>query len=202
MKRYRSPREVLAEIDRVIAGGKPSPHPPSPLDRVAKILYEGRHYYCIGIYLVAGGQVVRQAFRGPEPPGASFALGAGNAGAAAQSGEAGIVTGAKLGVPEARPQVVAPIKTAAKMLGVVKAESERALGGKDRVLLKQVATRLARFLSGDGRYLVRKLREAAREAQTAAARSRDQKHQPASEKSVPAPAEHSLRPAAGELSRK
>jgi hypothetical protein len=53
------------------------------------------------------------------------------------------------------------MKLAGRELGVLDVESDRenAFGSDDRVLLETVATRLARYLAGPGKYLVRKARQ-------------------------------------------
>jgi hypothetical protein len=67
VKVYGSPQKVLADVERALASSRPTfhhqPGGKGPLDEVVKILYGGRHYFWIGIYLVAGRQVVRFAVR-------------------------------------------------------------------------------------------------------------------------------------------
>ncbi|HYX68965.1 MAG TPA: hypothetical protein VE825_07520 [Terriglobales bacterium] len=164
---YRPPRELLAELDQILAR-RYSPADDSPLDQVVELLHEGRHYFWTRIYLVTGERAELQASRGPASP---------------PSGTEAELTQA--------------IKMVGRLLGVIVAESDRAnaLGPKDRVLLKQVATRLARFLTGRGKYLVRKAKEAAA-ARVAAAVESPERHQPASERAAAPRAA-----AAGEKSR-
>ncbi len=52
------------------------------------------------------------------------------------------------------------MKLASRELGVLSVESDRenGFGAEDRVLLEAVADTLARFLTGRGKYLVRKAR--------------------------------------------
>jgi len=90
-----------------------------------------------------------------------------------------------------QPRTVIPIMLVQHVFGALAVQGEKGapLSGKDRILLKRVATRLARFLHGPGAYLLRKAREAAAE-QPLSPQARG--HQPASEK----PQERSL--AAGE----
>jgi len=54
------------------------------------------------------------------------------------------------------------IKLASQEFGVLAVESDRenGFGPEDRVLLETVAHALARFLSGNGKYLTRKARQA------------------------------------------
>jgi hypothetical protein len=167
-KPYRPPRELLAEVEQILARGY-SPTDDSPLDQVAELLQEGRHYDWIGILLVVGKSEEPAADRGPQPAGS-----------------------------ENNSELVQPIKLAGRMLGLIDVESDRpnAFGPQDRVLLKQVAERLARFLTGRGKYLMRKAREAAATAAAAANAGSSERHQPASERAA-AP----LAAAAGEKSR-
>jgi putative methionine-R-sulfoxide reductase with GAF domain len=172
LKRYRSPREVLADVERVLAARHSAASQTSPLDEVVETLFDGRHYFWIGIYLVIGEQVVRQAFRGPVPPCHAFAFGVGNVGTTGQSGVVKVIPDVtqdptyRVCFLETRSEIVVPIKIAGKVLGVIDVESDRenAFGKADRVLLENVAKRLARFFTGRGRYLVRRAREAAEAA--------------------------------------
>jgi putative methionine-R-sulfoxide reductase with GAF domain len=193
LKRYRSPRHVIAEVERLIASAKPSIHPPSVLVRIVELLCSSRHYSSAGIYLVAGGRVALRAASGRRPQREKMALGAGYVGVAAQTGQ--LTAGSEGGWP----QTAVPIKLVGKVLGVLAIQSENVIASQDRVLLKQIAFRVARYLSYGGKYLMRKAREAARprpSSQSEPARG----YQPGSEKPVPA-AELARLVAAGEKSR-
>src|SRR5574341_2294210 len=141
----------------------------SPLEKTVEILYRQRPYFWVGIYLVAGERVIRQAFRGPVPPCHSFAFGKGNVGTAGENGFMKVIPDVSADPTysmcflETKSEIVVPIKIAGKVLGVIDVESDRenAFGKTDRVLLQEVARRLARFLASRGRYLVRNAREAA-----------------------------------------
>ncbi len=150
MKTYCTPRDLQAKIERVLQRRTISPTA-APLDEVAAILCEGRHYSWVGIYLVAG--------RSPAPASGSR----------------------KTAAPTtAESQAVVPIQMGQQALGAIEArgESGKPLTSQERILLKGVAARLAKYLRGPGAYLVRKAREAAAEqAQTSEVR-----HQPVSEK--------------------
>jgi hypothetical protein len=61
--------------------------------------------------------------------------------------------------------LVAPIHVGRRMLGVIEVTGAHQ-HHEDGLLLKEVAARLARFLSGNGKWLLRKLREAATAART------------------------------------
>ena len=160
MKTYRTPRDLEARIEAALAR-KAGPHN-TPLDEVAEILGDGRHYSWIGIYLVAGEI---------SKPGPSRA---------------------KTGARAAQTHAVIPVALGQHVYGAMEVQSEkgRTLTGKDRILLKQVAERLAKYLHGPGAWLVRKAREAAAEPPP---EPEMRGHQPASERAP----ERTL-PAAGE----
>jgi hypothetical protein len=153
LKTYRSPRTVVAAIERLIAAGKPSPHPPSALARVARQLCDDRHYQRVGVYLMVDGREVPRALSG---------------------GEATSRTGTDL---------IAPIRIASHTLGSLRVQLApgRAANMQERVLLQDVARILSLYLSGKGRYLVRKAREALHEA-AAVSSSETRGYQPASDK--------------------
>lgn len=153
MKTYRLPRNVVAEIKRLIASDKPSPRPPSALVRILKLLSEGRHYERAGVFLMVGGREVPRAFSGPQ--------------AAAGPG----------------PELSVPIKIASHTLGSLRVQLAAGHGfsPEERVLLHEVAEVIALYLSGKGKYLVRKTREALRES-TAANSVEARGYQPASDK--------------------
>ena len=104
----------------------------SVLDELAELLAAQRRYEWIGIYLAAG----------PASEVASSPL-----------------------ARDAQPASghVAPIRLAARTLGAIEVGSSRAnaFSYKDRVLLKQIAAKLARYLANSGKPLIRKLRAAA-----------------------------------------
>ncbi len=135
MKTYRSARELLAEVERVLAGKHSPRHP--PLDRVIELLCEGRHYAWLGIYLRVDERWQRLVGAGGEAQPTELAL------------------------PNTRSKVIVSMRLAGRELGVLGVESERdnAFGPEDRVMLEKVASLLARFLTGRGKYLVRRARE-------------------------------------------
>jgi hypothetical protein len=136
LKRYRPTRELFAEIDRVLHANRPS-FKCSPLDTVIDLLCRGRHYSWMGIYLSAEGEDA------PHPLGAG---GDGDPGRMALSGT--------------RRKILISMKIASREVGVLSAESprENAFRTQDRVLLEKVAARLAQFLTGPGKYIVRHAR--------------------------------------------
>ncbi len=150
MKTYRSPRDLQARIESVPQRRAISPTA-APLDEVAAILCEGRRYSWVGIYLVAG--------QSPAP-----------------------ASGARRTPVQttSEAQAVVPIRLGQLALGAieVRGESGKPLAGEDRILLKRVAARLAKYLHGPGAYLARKAREAAAEQPQPS----EVRHQPASEK--------------------
>ena len=170
MKTYLSPRDVVAQIEKLIATEKPSPRPPSVLARILKVLCEGRHYERAGIFLAVNGREVPRAFGGSQ----------------AAAGEL-------------RPELVVPIKISIYSIGSLRVQPApgRGLSSQERILLHKVAQILARYLSGKGKYLVRKTREALREAAPARPASEKKRSEP------PATDEHeseALYAAAGEKS--
>ena len=204
MKRIRSPREVLAALDRMLAENVRPVKGSSPLEKTVEILYDQRRYFWVGIYLVAGERVERQAFRGPVPPCHSFAFGKGNVGTAGQSGLIKVIPDVSqdptysMCFLETKSEIVVPIQIVGRILGVIDVESDRpdAFGPLDLILLKKVAARLARFLTSKGKRYVRHAKEAAAEADLAAA---ERGRPPASQKPAAAPAPR--RAAAGDQVR-
>ncbi len=201
MKSYRSARDVLAAVERAIANDRPG-SPADTLHEITRILHDDRHYFWVAIYLVHGNQVVRVAFSGPEAeqePCATIALGRGNVGSAAQDGHPRVVRDVSADTTylrcfhQTQSEIATPIKLAGRVVGVLDAESDRKNGfsGEDRVLLKDVAGKLALFLTGAGKYLVRKVRE------TAAPAAQSRGYQPSSDRSL----EQSRKVAAGEKPR-
>ncbi len=189
MKTYRSPRELLATIDEQVLARRPRLAPRGrtsrssgcretpPLEHVASLLHAGRHYFAITIYLDAGGRLLRQAHCGPESCCYSMAFGEGIVGKTAESSRERLVPDVSVDpdykrcFPATRSELAVPIKIAGRVLGVIDAESEQlnAFGPEGRVLLRAVAARLSRFLTGRGKYLMIKAREEAAQAPPATA---------------------------------
>jgi len=134
LKSYRSARVLLPEIESILRANRPS-FRASPLDEVIDLLCQGRHYSWMGIYLAAEGD------RPPQP------IGAGG------DSDPGQLTNAS-----AVKKILVSMKIGTHEIGVLSAESSRenAFGAEDRVLLERVAARLARFLTGPGKYIVRR----------------------------------------------
>ena len=136
MKAYRSTRQLLADVKRVLTANKPSSHH-SPLEDVIELLCRGRHYAWMGIFLAVGENLPQQLLGvGGDAPG-------------------------QVALPETRSKILISIRLASRELGVLSVESdhENAFGAEDRVLLEGVADTLARFLAGRGKYLARKARQ-------------------------------------------
>jgi hypothetical protein len=136
LKTYRPAPEVVAETQRLLAANKPAFHQ-SPLNEVIDVLSKGRHYAWVGIYLAMGDSPHLIGESGP----------------------------AAMALPQSRTKILVSMKIAGREVGMIAAESEHenAFGREDQVLLENVASILARFLSGPGKYLVRRAREAASE---------------------------------------
>jgi len=137
MKTYRPARELLADVERLLANTRPSFHE-SPLDEVVELLCAGRHYTWMGIYLVVA-QKNELLSKGTDPHPGQTAL------------------------PGSKSKILISIQIAGREVGLLDVESDReyAFGAKDRVLLENVADVLARFLTGRGKYIMRKARQSA-----------------------------------------
>jgi hypothetical protein len=136
LKVYRSTRQLLADIEGILATSQPSFHH-SPLEDVIELLCRRRHYAWAGIYLAVGGN------------GAQHSLSAGG----------DIPHHVEL--PEMHSKILISMKLASREVGVLSVESdhENAFGTEDRVLLENVADAVARFLVGRGKYLTRRARQ-------------------------------------------
>ena len=132
MKPYLPARELLCEIEQVLAENRPSFHH-SPLEKVAELLAEGRHYGWVGVYLTMDEKSAPALLENLVHP--------------AQFAAAGT-----------RKKVIVSMKIAGREVGFLNVESDRenAFGSEERVLLERVSGLLARFLVGPGKYLVRK----------------------------------------------
>jgi hypothetical protein len=133
LKVYRPTRQLLAEVECLLAANQPSAHH-SPLDDVIDLLCRSRHYAWAGIFLAVG-----------KPQ---------------QSSGAGGAALDEVALPETRSKILISMKLASHELGMLSVESDRedGFGTEDRVLLESVADVLAQFLAGSGKYLARKAR--------------------------------------------
>jgi putative methionine-R-sulfoxide reductase with GAF domain len=145
VKRFRSTRDLLADVQQVLAENRPSFHD-SPLEKVAGLLAEGRHYGWVGIYLTLEKHPAMPLLPNAAHPARFEASGT-------------------------RKKVIVTMKIAGREIGFLNVESNRdnAFGADERVLLERVAGLLARFLTSRGKYLVRKAGEAEQKPRAAAA---------------------------------
>src|SRR5256885_11269554 len=192
-KTHPSPRVLVAEAKTVLAAWRPGDKH-SPLDQVLELLAEGRGYESLAIYLVLGDEAKLVSQNGDAPINDTHAFGEGDVGAAAKNG----ITKVKdIGTSAAgsKPELAVPIKLAARVMGVLHVASSR-LAASDNILVHEVAHLIARFLTSNGKHLVRKARE---RAAAAKAENPVKPYRATSEKN---PAETNLRrAAAGEASR-
>lgn len=135
MKPYLPARTILAEIEEALAENRPS-FRNSPLEKVAELLADGRHYSWVGIYLTMDEKSAPALLENLVHP--------------AQFAAAGT-----------RKKVIVTMKIAGREVGFLNVESDRenAFGSEERVLLERVAGLLAKFLTGPGKYLVRRAAE-------------------------------------------
>jgi len=132
LRTYRSTRNLLADVKKVLADNRPSFHQ-SPLEEIAGLLCEGRHYSWVGIYLTL------------DEKSSSALL------------EEALIKPNQVAVRGTRKKIVVAMRVGGRELGFLNVESDResAFGSEDRVLLDRVAGLLARFLAGPrGKYLV------------------------------------------------
>ncbi len=132
MRTYRSTRNLLADVKKVLADNRPSFHR-SPLEEIAGLLCEGRHYSWVGVYLTL------------DEKSSSALL------------EEALIKPNQVAVRGTRKKIVVAMRVGGRELGFLNVESDResAFGSEDRVLLDRVAGLLARFLAGPrGKYLV------------------------------------------------
>jgi putative methionine-R-sulfoxide reductase with GAF domain len=125
---------LLTEIEGALAANHPSFHH-SPLEDVAELLLEGRHYSWVGIYLSVDSNRSSALLENTHP---------------AHPGQVAVASTLK--------KILVAMKVAGREIGYLNVESDRenAFGSEERVLLERVAGLLARFLTGPGKYLVRK----------------------------------------------
>jgi len=145
VKPFRSTRDLLADVEQALAENRPS-FRDSPLEKVAGLLAEGRHYGWVGIYLTLEKQPAMPLLPNAAHPARFEASGT-------------------------RKKVIVTMKIAGREICFLNVESNRenAFGTDERVLLERVAGLLAKFLTGPGKYLVRKAGEPEQKPQAAAA---------------------------------
>lgn len=135
----------MNDIDQLLAAARPAFHG-SPLEKVAGLLADGRHYGWVGIYLTMENHAAA-----PLVPNAAHP--------------------AQFEASGTRKKVIVSIKIAGREIGFLNAESHRenAFGAEERVLLERVAGLLAKFLTGPGKYLVRRAAETEQKPKAASA---------------------------------
>jgi putative methionine-R-sulfoxide reductase with GAF domain len=133
---------VLASIREKLASARTG-KPQKILHAIVEALSEGRGYAWTGIYLAVEKREVWQAASGPAP--------------------------SSIDINEVKAEIAVPVRLGARTLGLIVAETGRALNAarQERVLLQQTARLVAQYLTTDrAKQLLRKTREQAR--QTAA----------------------------------
>lgn len=130
---YRPTDAILADIQRTLAAKPSIAH--SPLETVAGLLCEGRHYSWVGIYLTLDRKSAPALLQDASEPHPG-----------------------QIAHPNTRKKIIIAMKIAGREVGTLNVESshEHSFGSEDRVLLERVAWLLARFLTSSGKYLVRK----------------------------------------------
>jgi putative methionine-R-sulfoxide reductase with GAF domain len=133
VKSYRPAAAILSDIQRVLAAKPSLKH--SPLEQVTALLSEGRHYGWVGIYLTLDRKSVPALVEHAIEPSQN-----------------------QIANPSTRKKIIVSVKIAGREVGTLNVESsnEHSFGATDRVLLERVAALLARFLTGAGKYIVRK----------------------------------------------
>lgn len=132
MRTYRSTRDLLADVKKVLAENRAS-FRRSPLEEIAGLLCEGRHFSWVGIYLTL------------DEKSSSALL------------EEALIKPNQVAVQGTRQKIVVAMRVGGRELGFLNVESDReyAFGSEEQVLLDRVAGLLARFLAGPrGKYLV------------------------------------------------
>ena len=141
--------DVLARVRLIIAAA--GSHTAAMSDTVSLLKKEMSDYTWVGIYLLAGHELVLGPFVGKPSPHTRIPLNAGICGAAA-SAKATIVVDDVNADPrylacslETRSEIVVPIMRGAEVLGEIDIDSEKpaAFGPADRALLEATAALLA-----------------------------------------------------------
>lgn len=145
MKAFLPTQELLQRVEETLGENRPS-FRHSPLETVARILADGRHYGWVGIYLKLDAKSAPQLLENVVNPAEFAAL-------------------------RTRKKVIVSMKIAGREVGFLNIESDReyAFGSEERVLLERVAYLLAKFLVGPGKYLFRRAAQASAAPQAAAA---------------------------------
>ena len=118
------------------------------MEAVADLLCEGRHYGWVGIYLTLDRKASPALLQGASE-----------------------LHQHQIANPNTRKKILVAMKIAGREVGTLNVESshEDSFGTEDRVLLERVAGLLAKFLTGPGKYLVRRAAKPAAGKRAAAA---------------------------------
>jgi hypothetical protein len=145
LKPFLSTRELLAQVEETLADNRPSFHH-SPLEKVAGLLADGRHYGWVAIYLKLDERSAPSLLENFVHP-------------------------AEFAAPGTQKKVIVSMKIAGREVGFLNVESDRenAFAWEERVLLERVAYLLAKFLVGPGKYLLRKAAQPSSAPKAAAA---------------------------------
>ena len=145
MKPFLSTREILARVEETLAENRPSFHH-SPLEEVAALVADGRHYSWVGIYLKLDEKSAPALLENFLHPAEFAAAGT-------------------------QKKMIVSMKIAGREVGFLNIESDRgnAFGSEERVLLERVAYLLAKFLVGPGKYLLRRAAQPSSAPKAAAA---------------------------------
>ena len=124
VKSYRPPKAILAEIQHALSSKPSFNH--SPLEEVAALLSEGRHYGWVGIYLTLDRKSVPALVERAIQPRQN-----------------------QIANASTRKKIIVSVKIAGREVGTLNVESshEHSFGSEDRVLLERVAGFLAKFLT-------------------------------------------------------
>jgi putative methionine-R-sulfoxide reductase with GAF domain len=162
VKSYRSATAILAAIDEIFAETRRRPGEDAPLDRTVEALTRGRNYLWTGVYLFVEDSIVCATACGPIPAPHLLAFGAPGAPASEKIRVISSTPGYKMRFAESKAEAIVPIKFGGRVLGVLDVESERSTGfsPQEQVFLKKVATAIARFFTGRGKYVIQQAKDA------------------------------------------
>ena len=155
MHRYRDHRELLTEVRSLLRQNVRQRQP--RLQPVIDLLYEGRHYRSVVLYLQAAGNSIAIAFRGVGEMAADCITKGDDCDAELQAvlGSTDVASG----LPERAERVIVPVSVGQSVLGAIKVlvEEDHSLALPDQLLIREVAREIALYLVGTGKYILRKL---------------------------------------------
>jgi len=152
---YRDPREISAEVKGLLQQKVRRREP--RLQPVVDLLYRGRHYRTVVLYLPASGNCSAVAFRGVGEMAADCIAHGDDCDSEVKTALS--LPSAANGVPAPAERVIVPVSIGQNVLGAIKvlAEEDHTLSLRDQLLIREVAREVALFLTGKGRYILRKL---------------------------------------------